>query len=120
MPKKRYPEDMYDFETWFNEIKGLIFRIRVYRRVGDWTPYEMEHTDKIPSQYIDGEAFVICRIENAIVLTDGDVLLGIRYLDKDTLEPLNFIEYNKLSNINLVQVDMDNNQINDEVNEYVS
>lgn len=120
MARKKYPDDMYDFETWFNEIKGLIFRIRIYRRVGDWTPYEMNHAEQIPSQYIDGEAFVICRIEKAIALLDGDVLLGIRYIDKDTLEPFDFIEYNKLSNINLAQVDTDNLDNNDEVKEYVN
>lgn len=108
MARRKYPDDMFDFETWFDEIKGNIFRIRVYRRVGDWTPYEFSHPEEVPSQYIDGNAFIYCTIDEAIALPDGDVFLGIRYYDIDTKTPANFLEYNKLSNINLIQVDDDN------------
>lgn len=107
MARKKFPEDMYDFETWFDVIKGLVFRVRVYRRAGDWTPYELNNYDVIPSQYIDGDSFIFCKIEKAIELPDGEVLLGIRYLNNITKEPADFIEYNKLSNINLVEVDED-------------
>ena len=111
MARKKYSDGMYDFATWFEVIKDLIFRIRVYRRMGDWTPYEMEHPDEIPSQYQDGDAFVFCKIEKAIELSDGDVLLGVRYIDNETKEPLNFVEYHNLSNINLIQVDEDNKEV---------
>lgn len=114
MSRKKYPDDMFDFETWFDEIKNMTFRIRVYRRVGDWTPYELNHDDVIPSQYVDGDAFIPCKIEKAIALSDGDVLLGIRYLDNTMKDEIDFIEYLKLSNINLVQVDQDNKEVTNE------
>lgn len=117
MSRKRYPDDMYNFETWFEEVKDRVFRIRIYRRIGDWTPYELDHSDEIPSQYIDGETFVYCKIDEAVALPDGDVLLGVRYINKETGQDAGFIEYNKLSNINLVQADVDNEE---EVDFYVS
>lgn len=106
MAKKR-DKDFYNFEEWFPEIKGKVFRIRVFRRVGDWTPYEMQNPTRTQSMYIEGNSFIFCKVEEAILLPDGDVLLAIRFLDKDTLEPVDFVEYHKLSNVNLVQVDND-------------
>ena len=106
MTKKKY-KYFFNFEEWFPEITGKVFRIRVFRRVGDWTPYEMQNPSRSQSMYVEGDLFILCLIEKAILLPDGDVLLAIRYLDKDTREPEQYVEYNKLSNINLVQMDDD-------------
>lgn len=106
MAKKKI-EDFYNFEEWFPEIKNKVFRIRVFRRVGDWRPYEMQNPTRDQSMYVEGDSYIYCSIEKAVLLPDGDVLLGIRYLDKDTKEGVGYLEYNKLSNINLVQADED-------------
>lgn len=96
------------YDEWLSLVKDRTFRVRVYRRVGDWTPKELQDIDPNQSHYVGGDAFILCTIDDAITMPDGNILLGIRYLDADTHEPVNFIEYHTMDEISLVQVDEDN------------
>lgn len=73
-----------DFETWMLDVGfDRTFRILEYRRVGDWTPLEMEKKWMDQSQYKDNH-YTLIRIKEAIELPDGDILIG--YIDVTDLE----------------------------------
>lgn len=104
----------YNFEEWFEFVKNKIFLVRLFRRIGDWTPYELEVKDPKQSHFEQGnETFHPCKIEQFIELPDGDVLLAVRYLKPDTMEEEDFVDYKKLSEIALIMPD-DNYSINGE------
>lgn len=96
---------MTDFETWLLDVgRDRIFRMLEYRRIGDWTPHEMEN------KYIDQSEFKSCMyqfvmIKEAIELPDGDVLLGLVNIEEWSDLQKNddkWINYRKLSQIELV------------------
>ena len=79
-----------DFETWILDVGfDRTFRMLEYRRVGDWTPLEMEKKWMDQSQYKDNH-YTLIRIKEAIELPDGDILLG--YIDVTDAVALNILE----------------------------
>ena len=42
-----------DLETWLHDFEDNIFRILVYRKPGQYTPYEMENKFSDESLYVD-------------------------------------------------------------------
>lgn len=94
---------MTDIDTWLLDVANdRIFRILEYRRIGDYTPLEME------KKYIDqsefkSNSYTFVKIREVIGLPDGDVLLGLQFiygygdLDDDKA----CINYRKLSQIEL-------------------
>lgn len=95
-----------DFETWMLDVGfDRTFRMLEYRRVGDWTPLEMEKKWMDQSQYKDNH-YTLIRIKEAIELPDGDILLGyIDVTDAEFLEDFDLdkecIRYRKLSEIEI-------------------
>lgn len=98
---------MIDFETWLHDVGyNRVFRMLKLRRVGDWTPYEMEQKFIDESQYESGY-YSFVKIIEAIELPDKDILIGYKEILEDTYEiddedwkkcP---IHYKKLSQIEL-------------------
>ena len=95
-----------DFETWMLDVGfERTFRMLEYRRVGDWTPLEMEKKWMDQSQYKDNH-YTLIRIKEAIELPDGDILIG--YIDVtdsewdgDFDEDKAVINYRKLSQLEI-------------------
>ena len=61
-----------DLETWLHDFEDDIFRILVYRKPGQYTPYEMENKFSDESLYVDNE-YKRVFIEDVIELPDKDV-----------------------------------------------
>lgn len=106
---------MTDFETWLLDFGyDAIFRMLEYRRVGDWTPREMEN------KYIDQSEFKssvyqFVMIKEAMELPDGDVLLGLVNIEEwSDLEKIDdkWVNYRKLSQIELAYNPEDQNEEN--------
>lgn len=97
-----------DLETWLHDFEDDIFRILVYRKPGQYTPYEMENKFSDESLYVSNEYKKVF-IEDVIELPDKDVLIGFReVLDVNQNEDGEYeceladsIEYYKLSEIKL-------------------
>ena len=97
---------MTDFETWLLDVGyNRTFRMLEYRRIGDWTPLEIDERYIDQTHYKDDQHTLI-RIKEAIELPDGDILLG--YIDLSIAEYIeNFDQdkawthYRKLSKIEL-------------------
>lgn len=98
---------MTDFETWLHDFGyDRIFRILKLRRVGDWTPYEIEQKYIDQDQYEDNH-YSFIKIIEAIELPDKDILIGYRefYDDISEIDSEEWesypIQYKKLSQIEL-------------------
>lgn len=97
-----------DLETWLHDFEDNIFRILVYRKPGQYTPYETENKFVDESLYVDNEYKKVF-IEDVIELPDKDILFGFReVLDVNQNENGEYeceladsIEYYKLSEIKL-------------------
>lgn len=94
---------MTDFETWLHDVgRDRIFRMFEFRRIGDWTPEEIEKKWSDQSQYVEDESIFV-KIREAIELPDGEILLGLQYIydwsDLDMEDCV--INYRKLSQIEL-------------------
>lgn len=97
-----------DLETWLHDFEDDIFRILIYRKPGQYTPYEIENKLSDESLYVDNEYKKVF-IEDVIELPDKDVLIGFReVLDVNQNEDgeyecelVDSIEYYKLSEIKL-------------------
>lgn len=94
---------MTDFQTWLlDDGYDRIFRMWEFRRIGDWTPREIERKWSDQSQYVNNDSHFV-KIKEAIELPNGDILLGLQYLyewndiGKEDCE----INYKKLSQIEL-------------------
>ena len=90
---------MTDFETWLHDYGDRIYRYWIYKRM--FTPEEVE------KKYIDQSCYECAEcsygiIKEAIELPDGDILLG--FIDPATkgTRVEGYINYFKLSEINLV------------------
>lgn len=95
---------MTDFETWLLDYGyDRIFRMLEYRRVGDWTPHEMEKKYTDQSGFKDLH-YQYIKIKEVVELPDGDILLGLQFIyDLSDLDDENsWINYRKLSQIELV------------------
>lgn len=92
-----------DIETWLLDNEGRIFRYVIYRRM--FTPYEQQHAFSDESLYEDYN-YSFGYIEEAIELGNSEWLLGFRKVDDDG-EPLDEIEYCRLSEIRLSCFDCD-------------
>lgn len=98
---------MKDFDTFMKETGyNRIFRMVKLRRVGDWTPYEMDMKFSDESHYEDPH-YSFIKIVETIELPDKDILIGYREVYEDVSEidseewesyP---IHYRKLSQIEL-------------------
>lgn len=96
----------WNLDEWFEAFRNRVLLVRLFRRVGDWTPFELDAKDPEQSQFEQGDkAFHACKIDHFIELPDGDVLLAIRYLLPDTMEEEDFVDYKKLSEVALVMPD---------------
>lgn len=87
---------MMDFDTWLLD-KGYdrILRMWKYKRM--FTPYEQKEAFSDESLYVSNEAMFI-KIKEAVELPDGDIMIGYVICDP---EPTDFIEYVRLSEIDL-------------------
>lgn len=81
-----------DLETWLHDFEDDIFRILIYRKPGQYTPYEMENKFSDESLYVDNEYKKVF-IEDVIELPDEDGEYECELADS--------IEYYKLSEIKL-------------------
>lgn len=98
-----------DFKTWMRDVGfDRTFWILEYRRVGDWTPIEMENKYMDQSQYVD-DRYTHVKIKEVIELPDGDILIG--YIDVtdsewdgDFDENKAVINYRKLSQLEICWV----------------
>lgn len=74
-----------------------------YRRVGDWTPHEIEKKYIDQSEFKDTH-YEFVKIKECVELPDGDVLLGLQFIldleDLSNEDPI--INYRKLSQIELL------------------
>lgn len=86
-----------DFHTWFLDVGyDRVFRILKYRRVGDWTPEEIDKKYIDQSQYVDSYYHFV-KIKEAIELPDGDILIGfVDFTDLNCNDLLN-VDFNRLS-----------------------
>ena len=107
---------MTDFETWLHDYgKDRVFRMLVYRRPGQmYTPYEIERRFVDQNSLYDDTHFNFVKIEEAIELPDGDILLGLKelydeYEECDGWRDSGVTLYKKLSEIELsfFEKDMD-------------
>ena len=105
---------MKDFDTWLQECGySRIFRMLEYRRVGDWTPYEIEK--KFVDQFTFKDThYAYVKIKEAVKLPDDDVLLGVQFInDSESLDDADpQINYRKLSQIELSYFPNDQNREN--------
>ncbi|MBR2302007.1 MAG: hypothetical protein IKA41_08685 [Bacteroidaceae bacterium] len=99
-----------DLETWLLDEGDKLYRFLVYKRL--FTPYEQNHAFMDESIYEDYH-YSLCRIEQAIDLSDGEWLLGLRKVDELTGEDVDIIEYYRLSEIRLARFDKDNDARSD-------
>lgn len=111
-----------DLETWMLDVgQDRIFRMLELRRVGDWTPKEIEEKYIDQDQYVDNH-YSFIKIVEVIELPDKDVLLGYKelYEHEDLtgkeLEDLP-IYYKKLSQIELSYFPCDEHFFSDELEE---
>lgn len=79
---------------------NTIFRLWQLKRI--FTPFEQDVKDEYQSIY-EEEVCKKVHILDAIDLPDGDVLLAIHDIELDD----NYIQYYKLSNIDLARSDID-------------
>ena len=98
-----------EFKEWVNTYaKDRIFRMWILKR--GFTPYEQELKAIDETFYENPEAMFIM-IREAVVLPDGDILLGIESIDGYTKKELEtekkYIEYYKLSEIELAYSEKD-------------
>lgn len=101
-----YKSDAYNMDEWYEFVKDKVFLIRNYRRVGDWTPEELDAKAPNQSQFEQGDdIFNYGRIEHFIELPDGNVMLGIRYIEPKDFKEVEFVTYKKLSEVSLVMPD---------------
>lgn len=95
--------DFTNFATWFlYSAKNRVFRMWEFRRIGDWTPLELESKYMDQSQY-KSDYCQLVSIKEAIELPDKDILLGLRFLyEGDDIHDAHYgIEYRRLSQIQL-------------------
>lgn len=95
---------MTDFETWLlDDGYERIFRYLKYRLPGQFTPEEMEkkYSDQ-PLEYLDIH-YKYMKIETAIELPDGDILLEFHpcYKNEHEWDISESLGYIKLSQIEL-------------------
>ena len=97
---------MKTFEEFVEENRNKIFRMLELRRVGDWTPYEIEGKFMDQDQYVDNQ-YNFVKIVDVIELPDGDLLIGYKLIcdwkeheNEKTFEKLS-THYRKLSQIEL-------------------
>ena len=95
---------MTDFETWMlDDGYDRIFRYLIYRQPGQFTPEEMDrkYSDQ-PLAYLDIH-YEFIKIETAIELPDGDILLEYHpcYKYENEWDISEKLEYIKLSQIEL-------------------
>ena len=88
-----------DMETWFLDNHDRPFRFWVYKKM--FTPYEQEHAFMDETQFDDVEA-THGYLQEAIDLGGGEWLLGFRIMD----DP-GYIEYHKLSDIQIAYCELD-------------
>lgn len=105
---------MTDFETWLLDYgHDRIFRMLEYRRVGDWTPHEMEKKYTDQSEFKDTH-YKFVKIKEVIELPDSDLLLGLHFIyelsDLENKEVC--INYRKLSQIELLYNPKDQDEDN--------
>lgn len=105
-----------DLDTWLHDFGNNVFRILVYRKLGQYTPYEMKNKFSDESLYISNDYKQVL-IEEVIELPNKDLLIGFReildlnkYDDESEYELADSIEYYKLSEIKLERFDCDQNE----------
>ena len=69
-----------ELKDFLNNEKGKIFRMWEYKKM--FTPYEQEQKFTDKSQFVNNECQYVM-LENAYMLSGGDVLLKMRLLDID-------------------------------------
>jgi hypothetical protein len=93
-----------DFETWFMDESDRVYRYLVYKKV--WTPLEMDKKYTDESEYENGGHYTLCHIEEAIEMSPGNWMLGLRDIYEDGCISKH-ISYYPLSDIRLSCFDDD-------------
>ncbi len=93
-----------DFETWLLDESERIYRYLVYKKV--WTPLEMDKKYSDESEYENGGLYTLCLIEEAIEMSPGIWMLGLREIYEDGVISKN-IKYYPLNDIRLTCFDED-------------
>ena len=114
-----------DLETWLLDVGyDRVFRMWKLRRVGDWTPLELEKKYMDQSKYEDDTATTI-KIKEVITLPNKDLLIGYSYYDtdkdfysEDVKEEPEYIEYCLFSEIKLAYSENDNKPFDDEEEDF--
>lgn len=69
-----------DFETFIRNVGyERIFRMLELRRVGDWTPFEMEKKYMDQDQYVSNH-YTFIKIVEVIELPDKDYIIGYKVI----------------------------------------
>ena len=99
-----------DFATFMLDNDNRIYRMWQHKK--SWTPWEEQNCTELSTNYVDNECdFIVIR--ESIELPDGDILLGVQYVDFDDenqleADPNNVsMYYYKLSEIDLAYVPSD-------------
>lgn len=93
-----------DMLTWLLDNDDQIYRYLIYKKV--FTPYEQQKAYMDESEYEDGGHYVLCKIEEAIDLGNGDWLLGLRTISDDGMV-YGTTNYVRLNEIRLSRFDND-------------
>jgi hypothetical protein len=95
-----------DFETWLLDGSDRIYRYLVYKKV--WTPLEMDKKYSDESEYENAGHYSFCKIEEAVELSPGSWMLGLREIYDDGCVS-GHVNYYPLSDIRLSYFDEDQN-----------
>lgn len=95
---------MTDFEAWMHDNDGRVYHYWVYKRM--FTPAEQDakYSDQSCFEYDAGS---YGRIEEAVELPDGDILIGFRDPEDVGTTFEGFLNYYKLSEITLAYCPQD-------------
>lgn len=103
---------MTNFETWMLDNDDRIYRYWVYKRM--FTPRELEEKRRNQSCYED-DMYCYGRIEEAVELPDGDVLVAFSNpADDDDDDRKGILYFYKLSELRLVYDPTDKEEFCDE------
>lgn len=87
----------YSVNTWLTEHRNRKFRYLVYKRM--FTPFEIQQAFMDESQF-ESTHYRIGKIEEAVSLDNGELLLGIREIFDDDTES-QFLVFYRLTEIRL-------------------
>ena len=109
------PTVFENIQQFLQSKQNKVIRYCIYRRM--FTPYEEQHGFMDQSFYEDGSHLSLGVIQEAVILPDNDVLLGIARIYEslsDLQDDSRCLEYCKLSEIRLIYYPEDTQMLAEE------